>query len=147
MYPDGACGSGLLQSQFVEAGFRFLVAAHVLAQVIGELDTLFPRLVDIHLAAGELHHDVGRLVARVVGEVGADAERAAYLAAAVVLYLECLVKVEGVAEDDGLGRRVDSQFAVAGNEAVGEEEFVTGIAADAVEELGLLAADVAQEDV
>lgn len=44
-----------------------------------------------------------------------------------------LAKIERIAEDDGFSGRVDTQFAVAGNELVGEIEFIAGVAAYTVE--------------
>ena len=51
----------------------------------------------------------------------------------MLLDVECLAKVERIAEDDGFSCRVDAQFAVAGNELVGEIEFITGVTAYTVE--------------
>ena len=52
---------------------------------------------------------------------------------AMLLDVECLAKIERIAEDDGFSGRVDTQFAVAGNELVGEIEFIAGVAAYTVE--------------
>ena len=66
-------------------------------------------------------------------QIGADAEGAADFAPAMLLDVECLAKIERIAEDDGFSGRVDAQFAVAGNELVGEIEFIAGVAAYTVE--------------
>ena len=105
----------------------------MLAQVVGELDALAPLLVMGHLAAGQLHHDVQGLVARVVGQVGADAEGAADASGAVLLDFERLVEVQGIAEDDGLGGGVDAELLVALDEEVGEVELVARVTPHAVE--------------
>mgnify|MGYP007027078874 CR=1 FL=1 len=60
-------------------------------------------------------------------------KEAADFAPAMLLDVECLAKIERIAEDDGFSGRVDTQFAVAGNELVGEIEFIAGVAAYTVE--------------
>ena len=117
------------------------------ALVVGQFDAFVPFLVVVHPAAGQFHHNVGRGKAGVVGQVGTDAERAADASLAELLDVERLGKVERIAEDDGFGCRVYAEFLVAGNELFGKFEFVARIAADAVEQLGLLAAEVAQESI
>ena len=133
--------------QFVETGLHFGQAAQVLAQVVGELDALAPFLAVAHLAARQLHHDVQGLMARVVGQVGADAEGAADASGAVLLDFERLVEVQGIAEDDGLGGGVNAELLVAPDEEVGEVKLVARVAPHSIEQLGLLAAQIAQEGV
>ena len=133
--------------QFIEARLHFGQAAQVLAQVVGELDALAPFLAVAHLAAGQLHHDVQGFVSRVIGQVGADAEGAADASGAVLLDFERLVEVQGIAEDDGLGGGVDAELLVAFDEEVGKVELVARVTPHAVEQLRLLAAEVAEEGV
>jgi leucyl-tRNA synthetase len=47
--------------------------------IIRQFDTFPPLLIDIHLALRQFHHDVRRFEPGIVGEIGADSERAADL--------------------------------------------------------------------
>ena len=111
--------------------FRF--AADMLSCIVGQLHAFAPFLVDVHLALRQFHYDVGGLESGIIRQIGADAEGAADFAPAMLLDVECLAKIERIAEDDGFSGRVDAQFAVAGNELVGEIEFIAGVAAYTVE--------------
>ena len=121
--------------------------AHGLALHVGELHALAGLLFVVHAASRELHHDIAWRVTRVVGDVGADTERAAYAPLARLLYLGGAGEVERVAEDDGLGHGVDAEFAVAGHGHVDETQRVARILTHAVEERGVLLREVLEEDL
>lgn len=129
-------------AQLVHARLHFGDAAHVFAHVVGELDALAPLLCGGHLALRQLHHYVCRFVAGVVGEVGSHSERAFYLTFAIVEYAQALLEIECVAEYDCLAHGVDAEFLVARYKQVDESYLVAGVAAHAVEQLRLLAAEV-----
>lgn len=105
----------------------------MLSCIVGQFHAFAPFLVDVHLALRQFHYDVGGLESGIIRQIGADAEGAADFAPAMLLDVECLAKIERIAEDDGFSGRVDAQFAVAGNELVGEIEFIAGVAAYTVE--------------
>ena len=85
----------------------------MLSCIVGQLHAFAPFLVDVHLALRQFHYDVGGLESGIIRQIGADAEGAADFAPAMLLDVECLAKVERIAEDDGFSGRVDAQFAVA----------------------------------
>ena len=65
---------------------------------------------------------------------------------AIFLNLQCFCEIKGIAENDSLGSRVNSQFFVTGYQTVYKPEFVAGIAADTVKQFRLFAAEIAEED-
>ena len=85
----------------------------MLSCIVGQLHAFAPFLVDVHLALRQFHYNVGGLESGIIRQIGADAEGAADFAPAMLLDVECLAKIERIAEDDGFSGRVDTQFAVA----------------------------------
>lgn len=89
-------------------------------------------MIDIHLALCQLHDNVRRLESGVIGEICPDAEGTTDFVLAIFLNLQCFCEIEGIAENDSLGGRVNSQFFVTGYQTVYKFKFITGIAADTV---------------
>src|SRR5687767_10047210 len=87
------------------------------------------------VALGHLEHDVDRLVAKVVGEVGADAERGARATLEAPRDLDRERHGKLVGEDERLGPRVDPVPAVVLDHLLAPIERVARIVARAVEEL------------
>ena len=127
----------------MHAGFHFGNAAHMLAQIVRQLDAFAPLLIAVHAAAAQFHHDIGRRIAGVVGQVGADAERAADASLTLTEQFQCFREVQRVAEDDGFGRRIDAQLLITVNQLVHKPEFITGVTTHTVKQFGLFAAEVA----
>ena len=122
----------LVESQLIQASLYLFKAAGMFSFIIRQFDTFSPFLIDIHLTLCQFHHDVRRLESGIIGKVGTDSERAAYFVLAVFLNIQCLCKVEGIAENDGFGRRINSQLSVTGNQLVDKLKLITGIATHSV---------------
>ena len=114
--------------------------------IIRQFDTFSPFLIDIHLTLCQLHYDVRRLKSGIIGKVSTDSERAAYFVLAVFLNIQCLCEVEGIAEDNGFGCRINSQFFVTGNQFVDKLKFIAGITPHSVKKFSLFAAKVTKEN-
>ena len=115
--------------------------------IVREFDTFSPFLIGIHLALCEFHHDVRWFESRIVRQVSPDSERTTDFVAAILLNLQRFVEVERVAEYDCFGCGIDAEPPVAGYELVDKFELVARVAPYSIEQFGLFAAQVAQEDI
>ena len=119
--------------------------ARVLAdRLAGRIRHLGHRLA---VALGHLDDDVERLVAEVVGEVGADAERGERAAVEAARDLDGDRHGELVGKDQGLGARVDAVAAVVLDHLLAPFERIARVVPRAVEQLAEVHVEVAQESV
>ena len=135
------------KSQFIQTGFHFRIASHVFSHIIRQLDAFTPLLIDIHLATRQLHDNIRRLVTGVVRQVRTDAERAADFSLTILEYLEGLLKIKRIAEDNGLRSRIDTQLLVADNQAVNKLKLIAGVAPYTVKQLSLFPAEIGQKRI
>src|SRR5215813_3560633 len=134
--------SGFLRGIEPEDLAQIREVAGVLADgLAGRVRDLGHRLA---VALGHLDHDVDRLVAEVVGEVGADAERDARAAMEAARDLDRQRKRELIGEDELLTLRVDAVSAVMLDHALSPVERIGGVMPHAVEELAEVHVEVAQ---
>src|SRR3954453_22249985 len=99
------------------------------------------------VALGHLQHDVDRLVAEVVGEVGADAERDSRAALKTARDLDREREGKLVGEDERLALRFDAVLPVMRDHPLAPVERVARIVPHAVEELAEVHVEVTQEGV
>src|SRR6185369_8685440 len=137
--------SGFLRGVQPEHLAQVREVARVLADgLAGRVRDLGDRLA---VALGHLEHDVDRLVAKVVGEVGADAERDARAALKAARDLDRERERELVGEDELLALGIDAVPAVVLDHALAPVERIARVVAHAVEELAEVHVEVAQEGV
>src|SRR6202163_4528465 len=137
---------------FVRLGGRLRDLEHLaeIGDVRGIVIHRFRRLVanlgnGLPVASCHLDDDLDRLVAEIIGQIGADAE------CGVAAPLEILKQpnrqrhVECVRENHGLGSRVDTHLGVVCDEFLAPFERITGIVTHAIEQLAKEEIEVAQE--
>ncbi|KAF4530733.1 hypothetical protein B566_EDAN018762, partial [Ephemera danica] len=95
----------------------------------------------------QLHDDVQRPQAHVVGELRADAEAQLRAVTEMAVKVQGLVDAQAVAEHQALGVRVDAQPGVMRQRLFAPGNGVAAVVAQAVEELGEVQIEVGQEGV
>jgi hypothetical protein len=131
----------MLVEHLAQVGDEGLVGAQTLARAVRQLGH---RLA---VAARQLHDDVQRRELGVVGELGADAEAGLHAVGEMAVQVQRLGHRQRVREHQALGARVDAQLGVMGQRLFAPLDRIAGIVAQAVEQLGEIQVEVAQEGV